>query len=201
MSSSSSPDWVFTLIFNDSTEHHMFVVAYRKKDWVICNPIRTYDGLGVAREGVIKSDHAVIYTGRQAPSPLSIEKPKAGERGMRSRLRMLTSGRPLHPTARVHYREIIMVYHGVRAFKRGHLAATSPYMGGYAGGDTMGHFDKACIEFAYSQDWILTRRYTNIQQIHKRPDTKKDTDDGDGDDDNDSGSNGDDDNGGEGDHG
>lgn len=45
----------------------------------------TYGGKGVAKRGVTKSDHAVIFTGKSPPPETSAEKPARGEPGMRPR--------------------------------------------------------------------------------------------------------------------
>ena len=46
-------------------------------------PISTYDGQGVAKPGVIKSEHVVIFTGQDAPSPSENELPGPGETPIR----------------------------------------------------------------------------------------------------------------------
>ena len=47
-------------------------------------PVTTYTQQGVAKHGVTKSDHAIIYTGKEAPRPMQNELPVRGEYGMRS---------------------------------------------------------------------------------------------------------------------
>lgn len=60
-----------------------FVVI--REDDVFCTaiPISTYGGRGVAKPGVKKSDHCIIYTGKTAPAPRPNELPARGENGMR----------------------------------------------------------------------------------------------------------------------
>lgn len=48
-------------------------------------PILTYQGQGVARKGVCKSDHAIIHTTKEPPAPTLQEAPSRGESGMMSR--------------------------------------------------------------------------------------------------------------------
>ena len=44
--------------------------------------IAKYSGQGVAKAGVTKSDHSIIYTGKTPPQPLPEEEPGTGEFGM-----------------------------------------------------------------------------------------------------------------------
>lgn len=44
--------------------------------------ILTYNRQGVSKKGVVKSEHAIIHTGKHAPSPLETEFPKRGEQGL-----------------------------------------------------------------------------------------------------------------------
>lgn len=45
-------------------------------------PINTYGGHGVAKKNVTKSNHAIIYTGRDAPAPTPEEEATRGEMGL-----------------------------------------------------------------------------------------------------------------------
>lgn len=45
-------------------------------------PISTYNRQGVAKEGINKSEHAVIYSGRSAPEMDRTERPRRGEQGV-----------------------------------------------------------------------------------------------------------------------
>ena len=43
---------------------------------MICRPIKTYNGLGVAAPGVTKAHHAIVYTARHTPQPTPAELPR-----------------------------------------------------------------------------------------------------------------------------
>ncbi|KAF2722887.1 hypothetical protein K431DRAFT_221009, partial [Polychaeton citri CBS 116435] len=62
-----------------------FVVIRQQSGYCSALPITTYGRRGVSKPGVIKSEHAIIHTGSQAPEPLNAELPHRGEAGMRSR--------------------------------------------------------------------------------------------------------------------
>ena len=72
-------------IYNEQayTKIRRFVVIREGENYCHAVPITTYGGRGVAKHGVSKSDHCIVYTGRTAPSAKWDEHPRPGESGMR----------------------------------------------------------------------------------------------------------------------
>lgn len=86
-------------------------------------PINTYFGRGVSHQGVVKSDHTVIFTGKDPPQLHPDEHPKQQELGMRPeyirvKTRSLTD--KLSPSSRLNYGKIYTIQHSapVKAFGR-----------------------------------------------------------------------------------
>lgn len=71
-------EWVYSKV-------RRFVVVKEQDRFCMAIPVVTYQGQGVAKKGVKKSDHAIIFTGNRNPSPSTAEEPEFGEAGMRSR--------------------------------------------------------------------------------------------------------------------
>ncbi|KAF7185509.1 hypothetical protein HII31_13133 [Pseudocercospora fuligena] len=94
----------------DFRRKERFVVVGRKADYCqVVSPLTTYNGLGVSKQGVIKSDHAIIYTGLQAPERLPAERPDRNEDGMRPyAIRVLNDDRTerLQDTCRVNFADM-----------------------------------------------------------------------------------------------
>lgn len=59
------------------------VIREEKLHHLLVLPINTYGGRGVARRSVVKSDHAIVYTGKSAPLARETELPGPGEAPMR----------------------------------------------------------------------------------------------------------------------
>ncbi|KAK8219837.1 hypothetical protein M8818_000811 [Zalaria obscura] len=84
------------------------------------NPIRpivTYQYQGVAKRNVIKSDHAIVYTTREPPSPLSSERPGRNEQPMLPgsiRVHVDDPRDKSHSVSRIHFGKIYTVEHNVR---------------------------------------------------------------------------------------
>jgi hypothetical protein len=79
-------------------------------------PITTYGGRGVAKERVVKADHAIIYTGEVAPSPSSGESPGPGEAPMRPfpiRVNWDDPSEKLDPMSRINFGGVTLVQHNV----------------------------------------------------------------------------------------
>lgn len=68
-------EWVYT-------KARRFVVIKANERACCAVPITSYNGQGVAKKGVTKSDHAIIHTGRTTPSPAEAERPGRGEPSM-----------------------------------------------------------------------------------------------------------------------
>jgi hypothetical protein len=60
----------------------IFVVAREGHNYCNAVQITSYGGRGVGKYGVIKAEHAVVYTGETTPRPLREEIPVNGEVGM-----------------------------------------------------------------------------------------------------------------------
>jgi hypothetical protein len=83
------------------------------------SPILTYNGRGVAKKGLNKNEHAIIFTGSKAPQPKGDEKPNASnplEQGMRPpiRVKQKTHEEKLDIMSRLNYRKIYTVEHNVK---------------------------------------------------------------------------------------
>ncbi|KXS94568.1 hypothetical protein AC578_7522 [Pseudocercospora eumusae] len=78
-------------------------------DHAYCLLVNTYNRLGVAKEGVVKADHGIIYSGRQEPQPRQNELPARGEEGMFDvalKVNMDLPSQKLDPMSRIDYRTI-----------------------------------------------------------------------------------------------
>lgn len=60
-----------------------FVVIREGRDYCNALPISTYGGRGVAKFGVVKSEHCIIFTGKTPPNPTAQERQQRDEEGMR----------------------------------------------------------------------------------------------------------------------
>ncbi|KAI7222729.1 hypothetical protein KC333_g925 [Hortaea werneckii] len=75
-----------------------FVVVRVAQNYCSALPIVSYGDQGVSKEGVNKSEHAIIYTGEHAPKPTRFEEPRPGERPMRPTPLRVVADDPKHPT-------------------------------------------------------------------------------------------------------
>lgn len=64
------------------TKPRRFVVVRTDARTCLAVPITTYEGEGVAKSMIKKSDHCIAYTGQKPPSPTSDELPGPHEEGM-----------------------------------------------------------------------------------------------------------------------
>lgn len=79
--------------------------------------ISSYDGLGVAKPRVTKSDHGIVYTGNSVPSEHPVEQPSRGERGMRPTPVQVVPNNPtefLTPMSRINYAKMYTIEYGFR---------------------------------------------------------------------------------------
>ena len=93
---------------------YRFVVV--KADTRYCQAVRitSYAGQGVAKRGVKKSDHAIVYTGRNEPATQPEEQPPSGESGMQPyAIRVDTDQRDekLDPMSRIDFGRTYTVQH------------------------------------------------------------------------------------------
>jgi hypothetical protein len=81
----------------------------------------TYQGQGVAKPGVLKRNHAIIYTGKNEPAPQPKEQPVEGEKGMLQAIRVnpLSKQGRLHPLYRINFSKIYTVEHNVKVYNFG----------------------------------------------------------------------------------
>lgn len=80
-------------------------------------PIVSYGNQGVAKEGETKSDHGIIYIGRQAPSPSPSEAARPGEAEMQSwpvRVDPESPHEKLEAMSRINYGKVYTVEHNVK---------------------------------------------------------------------------------------
>lgn len=96
-----------------------FVVVREADTYCSALPVTTYNGRGVAKPGVNKSEHAIIYTGRTPPEPQHNERPtrQDGGRGMRSSpIRIDTDSREdkLDPMSRLNFGAIYTIQHNIK---------------------------------------------------------------------------------------
>lgn len=82
------PDPGFSQVRFGETVHtkiRRFVVVRAKDTYCSAVPISTYGGRGVAKPGVNKSEHVIVYSGNQPPAATAAELPGPSETGMRNR--------------------------------------------------------------------------------------------------------------------
>ena len=77
----------------------------------------TYGGQGVGKLYVKKSDHAIIYSGRNPPASMSSERPARGELGMRSyaiRVDPDKRDEKLDPMSRIDFGKMHTIHHNLK---------------------------------------------------------------------------------------
>jgi hypothetical protein len=99
-----------------ATKIRWFVVVREGNNFCSCLPIMTYGRQGVAKPGVIKCHHAVVYTSRKEPAPQKNEAPKRGEKGLLTSIRVKANSRQekLDPLSRINFSKIYTVEHNVK---------------------------------------------------------------------------------------
>ena len=88
----------------------------------------TYHNQGVAKRGVNKSDHGIIYTGRHAPEPTASERPRRGEAPMLPnavRVNPDSMQSKLSPMARINYSKVYDIEHNAKVRSLGMVDPTS----------------------------------------------------------------------------
>ncbi|KAF2159585.1 hypothetical protein M409DRAFT_29904 [Zasmidium cellare ATCC 36951] len=96
-------------------------------------PIASYGGQGVAKAGVKKSDHAIIYTGRDAPSPTREELPGFAEQPMRAvPIRVVPDDKSdgLNPLTRLNLAHVSTIQHNLKVatFGKVHPESLEPLL-------------------------------------------------------------------------
>lgn len=105
-----------------------FVVIRESDQYCNALPITTYSGRGVAKRNVIKSEHAIIYTGRVPPQPRQDERPVRGETGMRPQsIRVDPDNRTdrLDDMSRIHFGGVHQVQHNIKTKSLGIVSRQS----------------------------------------------------------------------------
>jgi uncharacterized membrane protein YgcG len=89
-----------------------------------CSPIVTYGGKGVAKLGVIKSQHAIAFTAKKEPSPTDSERPRTGEGPMLPGIRISPVDRfdKVDQMARIDFARTYTVEHNVKVYDFGTVA-------------------------------------------------------------------------------
>jgi len=94
-----------------------FVVVREGTQSCSALPITTYGGQGVAKATVVKSDHAIIHTGPNAPDPSNDELPGRGEAPMRSipiRVDLDNASERLDDKSRINLKAVHYIQHNVK---------------------------------------------------------------------------------------
>ena len=132
-----------------------FVVVREADNYCSALPIASYSGRGVAKQGVKKSEHGIIFTGKVAPEPLVGEEPSRGERGMRPDPIRVNPDNPadkLDDNSRIDYGKVHTIQHNIKVQSFGQVHPKSlnallhqfrnvwadPSASGISGGDTGG---------------------------------------------------------------
>jgi hypothetical protein len=105
-----------------------FVVIREGDSYCNALPINTYAGRGVAKHGIAKSEHAIIYTGRTPPRVRTDEAPKRGETGMQSipiRVDADSFDELLDPMSRIDFGGVTKIQHNIRVKPLGIVNSTS----------------------------------------------------------------------------
>ena len=101
-----------------------FVVIREAQTYCSALPITTYGAQGVGKAGVTKSEHAIIYTGKQASEPMAIEEPSRGEVGMRpDPIRVDPDDREdkLDPRSRIDFGKVHTIQHNIKVRSYGRV--------------------------------------------------------------------------------
>lgn len=101
-----------------------FLVIRPNKGYCSCLPIQTYGGRGVGKQYVVKSDHAIIYTGNKEPKQHKDEYPREGEAPMLSpglRVDPKTRSEKLDPNSRINFNKIYTIEHNVKVYEFGEV--------------------------------------------------------------------------------
>ncbi|KAK0333725.1 hypothetical protein LTR94_019623 [Friedmanniomyces endolithicus] len=94
-----------------------FVVVRAGAAYCTALPILTYGGMGVAKPGVVKSEHAIIYSGHQPLATRPEELPRRGELPMQAQpIRLVLDERTerLDPMSRINCARVHTIEHNVK---------------------------------------------------------------------------------------
>ncbi|KAK4506244.1 hypothetical protein PRZ48_004209 [Zasmidium cellare] len=105
-----------------------FVVIREGNTYCSAVPITTYGGQGVAKRGVAKDEHAIIYTGREPPSLAPQEMPGRTEMAMRPiAIRVVPDDKAetLDPYSRIDFGKVHTIQHNIKVRPFGKVHASS----------------------------------------------------------------------------
>lgn len=94
-----------------------FVVIREGSNYCSAVPIVTYARMGVAKPGVVKSEHAIVYTGKTPPQVFPEEQPGRGEHPILPvAIRVDPDNRcdNLHPASRLDFGKVYTVQHNLK---------------------------------------------------------------------------------------
>lgn len=121
---SSVPSWDSGIVLDEYEKRvfskvRSFVVIRAAGDHCNALPINSYGGRGVAKRGVKKSEHVIVFSrGSEPPQPARSEKPRRGEQGMLSmpiRIDPDSQGDHLNSMARLNLAGVTTVHHSIKA--------------------------------------------------------------------------------------
>lgn len=105
-----------------------FVVIREGENYCSALPIATYGQRGVSKPGVKKSEHAIIYSCRDAPQPRVHEQPQRGEAGMRPIPIRVVPDDPteaLDPMSRLDFGKVHTIQHNIKVRPFGNVHPNS----------------------------------------------------------------------------
>lgn len=94
-----------------------FVVIREGGSYCSALPIVSYGSQGVGKRGVVKSEHAIIYTGERVPLPTMEERPKRDEEPMRPRAIRVVPDDPINkldPMSRIDFAKVHTIQHNIK---------------------------------------------------------------------------------------
>lgn len=95
-----------------------FIVVRECGQYCTALPITTYGGRGVAKRGMKKSEHVVVYSENQLPAEDPGERPERGEAAMRRETVRILTDRPtesLDPMSRLDLARAYTIQHNIKA--------------------------------------------------------------------------------------
>lgn len=105
-----------------------FVVIREGNNYCSALPIATYGGRGVSKRGVKKSEHAIVYTGREAPRAKVHEGPQREEAGLRPIPIRVVPDDPaeaLDPMSRLDFGKVHTIQHNIKVRPFGNVHPSS----------------------------------------------------------------------------
>lgn len=94
-----------------------FVIIREDVNHCIALPVQTYSGRGVAKPGIKKSDHCIVYSGPTPPLPRPDEAPSKGETGLQVwpiRVDAVRRGDKLDQMCRLNFGKTYTVEHNIK---------------------------------------------------------------------------------------